>query len=161
LAEISPPVEEISAGVIDEEVSRAAVSKHVLIVDDSAIARKQIKRCVESVGVETTTLNDGRQALEYLKSIAESGEKPSDRLMMMISDIEMPEMDGYTLTAEVRADPRLADMYVLLHTSLSGVFNQAMVKKVGANEFLAKFNPDMLASLVAQRVREVDAQNNA
>ncbi len=161
LAEISPPVEEISAGVIDEEVSRAAVSKHVLIVDDSAIARKQIKRCVESVGVETTTLNDGRQALEYLKSIAESGEKPSDRLMMMISDIEMPEMDGYTLTAEVRADPRLADMYVLLHTSLSGVFNQAMVKKVGANEFLAKFNPDMLVSLVAQRVREVDAQNNA
>lgn len=161
LAEISPPVEEISAGVIDEDVSRAAVSKHVLIVDDSAIARKQIKRCVESVGVETTLLNDGRQALEYLKSIAESGEKPSNKLMMMISDIEMPEMDGYTLTAEVRADPRLSDMYVLLHTSLSGVFNQAMVKKVGANEFLAKFNPDMLASLVAQRVREVDEQNSA
>jgi len=161
LAEISPPVEEISAGVIDEEVSRAAVSKHVLIVDDSAIARKQIKRCVESVGAETTTLNDGRQALDYLKRIAESGEKVSNKIMMMISDIEMPEMDGYTLTAEVRADPRLADLYVLLHTSLSGVFNQAMVKKVGANEFLAKFNPDMLASLVAQRVREVDEQNNA
>ncbi|HSB95645.1 MAG TPA: chemotaxis protein, partial [Spongiibacteraceae bacterium] len=46
LAEISPPVEEISAGVIDEAVTRAAISKHVLIVDDSAIARKQIKRCV-------------------------------------------------------------------------------------------------------------------
>jgi len=156
LAEISPPVEEISAGVIDEEVTRAAVSKHVLIVDDSAIARKQIKRCVESVGVETTTMNDGRQALNYLRSIADSGEKPSNKIMMMISDIEMPEMDGYTLTAEVRADPRLSDMFVLLHTSLSGVFNQAMVKKVGANEFLAKFNPDLLASVVAQRIRTVD-----
>ena len=157
LAEISPPVEEISAGVIDEAVSRAAVSKHVLIVDDSTIARKQIKRCVESVGAETTVLNDGRQALDYLKAIADSGEKASDKIMMMISDIEMPEMDGYTLTAEVRADSRLSDLFVLLHTSLSGVFNQAMVKKVGANEFLPKFNPDLLAAMVAQRVREVDA----
>jgi two-component system, chemotaxis family, chemotaxis protein CheV len=158
LAEISPPVEEISAGVIDEAVSLAAISKHVLIVDDSTIARKQIKRCVESVGAETTVLNDGRQALDYLKAIADSGEKASDKIMMMISDIEMPEMDGYTLTAEIRADSRLNDLYVLLHTSLSGVFNQAMVKKVGANEFLPKFNPDLLAALVARRVREVDGE---
>ncbi len=161
LAEISPPVEDISAGVIDEEVSRAAISKHVLIVDDSTIARKQIKRCVESVGAETTVLNDGRQALEYLKAIADSGERASDKIMMMISDIEMPEMDGYTLTAEIRADSRLNDLYVLLHTSLSGVFNQAMVKKVGANEFLPKFNPDLLAAMVAQRVREADGENKA
>lgn len=161
LAEISPPVEEISAGVIDEATSRAAISKHVLIVDDSTIARKQIKRCVESVGAETTVLNDGRQALEYLKALADSGEKVSDKIMMMISDIEMPEMDGYTLTAEVRADSRLNDLFVLLHTSLSGVFNQAMVKKVGANEFLPKFNPDLLAALVARRVREVDGEDEA
>jgi two-component system chemotaxis response regulator CheV len=160
LAEISPPVEEISAGVIDEAVARAAISKHVLIVDDSTIARKQIKRCVESVGAETTVLNDGRQALDYLKAIADSGEKASDKIMMMISDIEMPEMDGYTLTAEIRADSRLSDLFVLLHTSLSGVFNQAMVKKVGANEFLPKFNPDLLAAMVASRVREVDGEDN-
>lgn len=156
LAEVSPPVESVSAGVIDEAVAKAAVSKHVLIVDDSAIARKQIRRCVESVGVETTTLNDGRQALEYLRGLADAGTRPSSQLLMMISDIEMPEMDGYTLTAEVRADPRLSDMFVLLHTSLSGVFNQAMVKKVGADEFLAKFNPDSLAAVVAQRIRAVD-----
>src|SRR5690606_22550160 len=142
LAEVSPPVEEVSAGVIDAEVAAAAVSKHVLIVDDSAIARKQIKRCVESVGVETTLLNDGRQAIEYLRGLADAGENVPRKLMMMISDIEMPEMDGYTLTAEVRHDPRLSGLFVLLHTSLSGVFNQAMVKKVGADEFLAKFNPD-------------------
>jgi two-component system, chemotaxis family, chemotaxis protein CheV len=161
LAEVSPPVESVSAGVVDEEVTRAAVSKHVLIVDDSAIARKQIKRCVESVGCETTTLNDGRAALNYLRTLADEGGKVSSKLMMMISDIEMPEMDGYTLTAEVRADPRLKDMFVLLHTSLSGVFNQAMVKKVGANEFLAKFNPDLLAAVVAQRIRDVSAEDKS
>lgn len=124
----------------------------MLIVDDSAIARKQIKRCVESIGCETTLLNDGKQALDYLTAIADAGEKVSDRFLMMISDIEMPEMDGYTLTAEVRHDTRMNGLYILLHTSLSGVFNQAMVKKVGADQFLPKFNPDSLAALVAERI---------
>ena len=155
LAEVSPMADEISHGVVDEEVSRAAVAKHVLIVDDSAIARKQIKRCVETVGCETTLLNDGRQALEWLQAMVDRGEKPAEKLLMVISDIEMPEMDGYTLTASVRQDPRMNDLFILLHTSLSGVFNQAMVKKVGADEFLAKFNADRLAALVADRIRAV------
>ena len=155
LAEVSPMTDEISQGVVDEEVTRAAVAKHVLIVDDSAIARKQIKRCVETVGCDTTLLNDGRQALEWLQAMVDRGERPAEKLLMVISDIEMPEMDGYTLTASVRQDPRMNDLFILLHTSLSGVFNQAMVKKVGANEFLAKFNADRLAALVADRIRAV------
>ncbi len=153
LAEVSPPVEEVSAGVITEAVSQAAVAKHVLIVDDSAIARKQIKRCVESIGCETTLLNDGKQALDYLTSLADNGESVNEKFLMMISDIEMPEMDGYTLTAEVRHDSRMNGLFILLHTSLSGVFNQAMVKKVGADQFLPKFNPDSLAAVVAERIR--------
>ena len=64
----------------------------------------------------------------------------------------MPEMDGYTLTAEIRAHDQLKNLWVLLHTSLSGVFNQAMVKKVGANDFIPKFNPDELASAVQKRL---------
>lgn len=155
LSEVSPVIEEISLGVIDEDVSIAAAALHVLIVDDSAIARKQIKRCVETVGVETTLLNDGRQALDYLNSLADDGVDVTAKFLVMISDIEMPEMDGYTLTAAVRSDPRLAGLHVVLHTSLSGVFNQAMVKKVGADNFLAKFNPDQLATMVSDRIKEV------
>ncbi|MGN3516458.1 hypothetical protein ACTFXU_21390, partial [Pseudomonas aeruginosa] len=68
-----------------------------------------------------------------------------------------PEMDGYTLTAEIRSDPRLQKLHILLHTSLSGVFNQAMVKKVGADDFLAKFRPDDLAARVVERIKAVDA----
>jgi two-component system chemotaxis response regulator CheV len=66
----------------------------------------------------------------------------------------MPEMDGYTLTAEIKADPRMASLHVILHTSLSGVFNQAMVEKVGADDFIAKFNPDELAMAVKKWVHE-------
>jgi len=75
---------------------------------------------------------------------------------MLISDIEMPEMDGYTLTAEIRNNEKLSHMWVLLHTSLSGVFNEAMVQKVGANDFIPKFNPDELAKAVQRRMELED-----
>ena len=133
-----------------------AVTKHVLIVDDSSVARKQVLRCLQTVGVEVTALNDGREALNYLKKMADEGHNPDKELLMLISDIEMPEMDGYTLTTEIRSDPRMQKLHILLHTSLSGVFNQAMVKKVGADDFLAKFKPDDLAARVVDRIRISD-----
>ncbi|SDU17416.1 chemotaxis protein CheV [Halopseudomonas salegens] len=152
LAEVVPMEEGITAGIIDEQTQAEAVSRRVLVVDDSLIARKQVTRCLEEVGVEVIALNDGKQALNYLKDMAERGEDVTKELLLMVSDIEMPEMDGYTLTAEVRNDPRLSGLHIMLHTSLSGVFNQAMVKKVGANDFLAKFRPDELANRVIDRL---------
>lgn len=156
LSEVSPSELTLSDDAIKEEVSSRAASKHILIVDDSGVARKQIKRLAETVGVTTTTLNDGRQAIDHLKSLVADDSDIDDHLLMMISDIEMPEMDGYTLTAEVRSDPRLAKLFVLLHTSLSGVFNEAMVKKVGADDFLAKFHPDELAKRVGDQILKRD-----
>ena len=67
------------------------------------------------------------------------------RYAMVISDIEMPAMDGYTLTSEIRRDPALSGLYVLLHTSLSGVFNRAMVERVGADDFVPKYSQQELA----------------
>lgn len=152
LSEVSPTSESVSSGVITEEVQQKATTLRVLTVDDSSVARKQVTRCLETVGVEVTALNDGRQALEYLKNMVAEGKDPSEEFLMLISDIEMPEMDGYTLTAEIRNDPRMQKLHIILHTSLSGVFNQAMVKKVGADDFLAKFRPDDLAARVVERI---------
>jgi len=157
LAEVAPTSEVISEGVIDVDTQAKAVSKKVLICDDSSVARKQVIRCLETVGVEVIALNDGRQAYDYLMQMAAQGKQVDEELLMLISDIEMPEMDGYTLTAEIRSDPRLQKMHIILHTSLSGVFNQAMVKKVGADDFLAKFRPDELAARVVDRIKAVEA----
>ena len=156
LAEVSPSPETITHGVVDVETRSKALSLRVLTVDDSSVARKQVARCLQSVGVEVVSLNDGRQALNYLRKLVEEGKDPSEEFLMMISDIEMPEMDGYTLTAEIRNDPRMQKLHIILHTSLSGVFNQAMVKKVGADDFLAKFRPDDLASRVVDRIKAAD-----
>jgi two-component system chemotaxis response regulator CheV len=153
LAEVAPMSEAISAGVVDAETQDKALRLRVLTVDDSSVARKQVTRCLQTIGVEVVALNDGRQALDYLRKLVDEGKKPEDEFLMMISDIEMPEMDGYTLTAEVRADSRMQKLHIILHTSLSGVFNQAMVKKVGADDFLAKFRPDDLAARVVERIK--------
>src|SRR5690606_36663170 len=142
LAEISPAREGISAGVFEDGVAERVVKKHVLIIDDSSIARKQIQRVVEAMGIKTTIKKDGLEAFNYLQEMLAQGKHPYSELLMEISDIEMPEMDGYTLTAEIRNNPALKNLHIILHPALSGVFNEPMVKKVRADDFLAKFPPD-------------------
>jgi len=154
LAEVSPMNETMSESVVSEQVAEEAKKLHVLIVDDSKIARKQVTRCLEEVGVTVTALNDGMQAWNHLQELTDAGERIQDKYLMMISDIEMPEMDGYTLTTSIRNDPRIADFNIVLHTSLSGVFNKAMVEKVGADGFIAKFNPDILGEEVVKRIEQ-------
>jgi two-component system, chemotaxis family, chemotaxis protein CheV len=127
----------------------------VLVVDDSRVARNQIQRVLEELGIEAVLLPDGRQALDHLKSIVSQGEVATERYAMVISDIEMPSMDGYTLTTEIRRDARLADLFVLLHTSLSGIFNNAMVERVGADAFVAKFSPAELAEQISLHLAQV------
>ena len=95
---------------------------------------------------------DGLKALNLLKGWADTGEVMTDKLLMVFTDAEMPEMDGYRLTTEIRNDPRLRGLYVVMHTSLSGSFNDAMVKKVGCDNFLSKFQPDRLVDVVQERL---------
>lgn len=152
LAEFSPLGETVAESVIQKSAAksaeRAAAYLPVLVVDDSSVARRQIERCLSAIGLEVVLKNDGKQALDYLKSLTADGSKATDHLAMVISDVEMPEMDGYTLVTRVKADPNMSGSFIMLHTSLSGIFNQAMVKKVGADDFMAKFSPDELAERV-------------
>ena len=147
LNEISPVSTEVSAELVDASVEHNTHGRPVLVADDSSVARKQVQRALEAIGVQCVLAKDGREALNMLLEMAKNG-PIKDQIALVISDIEMPEMDGYTFTAEIRNNPNLKDLHVILHTSLSGVFNQAMVQKVGANNFIAKFQPDELAKAV-------------
>ncbi len=131
--------------------------KHmVMVVDDSSVARKQIQRTFEQMSVECILATNGQEALDILKDWADKEPAKLDELSMIISDIEMPVMDGYTLATEIRHDPRLKGMYILLHSSLSGVFNQAMVKKVGADLFIAKFDSNELAQAFLRKIHPAE-----
>ncbi len=156
LADLYPMPTEVSKDVADDEVRKKAQAYQILIVDDSSVARNQMQRSLEGLGIKVTSCNNGRMAWDLLCDMAGRGVDVTENFLMVISDIEMPEMDGYTLTSMIREDERMSNMHVVLHTSLSGGFNVSMVKKVGADGFLAKFNPDDLATAVVQRIQKVE-----
>jgi two-component system chemotaxis response regulator CheV len=145
----------ISSQVLDEEINKHLQGRKVLVVDDSATARWQIRETLSQLGIEIIEEKNGLQALKTLKAWADSGKNIEDEILMMFTDAEMPEMDGYRLTSEVRSDPRMASLYVALNTSLSGSFNEAMVEKVGCDRLISKFQPDVLVDVVQERMREV------
>lgn len=151
LQEITGASEEVSAGVIESTLETQG--QHILVVDDSLVARNQVKRVLDQLGITATLAKDGEEAWQLLTKWIAEGKDITQFLSMIISDIEMPRMDGYTLTTKIREHPQTNQLYVLLHTSLSGVFNQAMVEKVGADRFLAKFSPDELAKIVQERLK--------
>ncbi len=155
LAEIVDYDVSISEGVLDEELSRKMVGRKILIVDDSSTARSQVKGTLSQLGLEILECNDGLEALDLLKSWCDEGRDVASELLLMITDAEMPEMDGYKLTHEVRSDSRMKDLYITLNTSLSGSFNEAMVEKVGCNKFISKFQPDVLVKVTQDRLRDI------
>jgi two-component system chemotaxis response regulator CheV len=157
--EIHPCNKTVSSSVKQELnlAKKQNQEKIILIADDSSVARSQIKRCIDQLNLNSLAFNDGKQALDYLQDLVRAGSNPHEEILMIISDVEMPVMDGYTLTTEIRKDAALKELYIILHTSLSGVFNESLVKKVGANNFIAKFQPDILAKEIKSALH---AQNN-
>ncbi|MDY0005854.1 MAG: chemotaxis protein CheV [Spongiibacteraceae bacterium] len=144
---------DVSEGVLDQDIREVARGMEVLVVDDSPVATEQARRVLEQLDLKVSVETNGLRALQRLRAWADAGFTVADRLLMLVTDAEMPEMDGYRLTAEIRSDPRLRDLYVVLHTSLSGEFNRAMVKQVGCDDFLSKFQPDALAAVAQSRIR--------
>lgn len=155
LNEISPANAEVSKEFAETVQVENPRNKIIFIADDSSVARSQVKKALSSLGLTIEMAKDGKEALDMLKELASETGDVTDKVAVLVSDIEMPEMDGYTLTAEIKSTPELAKLHVILHTSLSGVFNQAMVQKVGADDFIAKFHPDELATSV-QKWMETD-----
>lgn len=155
LAEIIDYDISISEGVLDQDLVNEMVGRNVLIVDDSSTARSQVRGTLSQLGLNIIECRDGLEALNLLKSWCDEGKNVVQDLLLMITDAEMPEMDGYKLTHEVRSDPRMKDLYVTLNTSLSGSFNDAMVKKVGCDRFISKFQPDLLVEVAQDRLRDV------
>jgi two-component system chemotaxis response regulator CheV len=124
----------------------------VFFADDSSVARKQITGTLDAMGVNYIAAINGRQAWEELSKIASyadsSGVPVKDMVQVILTDVEMPEMDGYMLTRKVKEDKRFAGIPVLMHSSLSSTSNQQLGKAVGVDEYVPKFEPQRLAQVL-------------
>lgn len=128
----------------------------VFFADDSIVARKQITRTLDAMKVKYVSSINGRDAWNELEKIAAyakaSGQEITDLVSLVLTDIEMPEMDGYILTKKIKSDPRFNGVAVVMHSSLSGMSNQKLGMSVGVDEYVPKFEPQRLSETLARRL---------
>ena len=150
LADLCPqPDEEAFAGVRPQTSLKA---KRVLFADDSAVARKQITKTLERLGLSYIQATTGKEAWEQLEALAAQakaeGRAVRDELQMILTDIEMPEMDGFTLAKQISSDHRFGGIPIIMHSSLTGTCNAEKGKAVGATDYITKFDPRVLAETI-------------
>ncbi len=135
-----------------------AANSTVFFADDSSVARNQIQRTLEAMQVPYVASVNGRQAWEELERIASysvaRGRSVRESVALVLTDVEMPEMDGYILTKLIKSDPRFAGVPVIMHSSLSGMSNQHLGLSVGVDEYVAKFEPQRLAETLARILKK-------
>jgi two-component system chemotaxis response regulator CheV len=129
----------------------------LLFADDSNIARKQIKKTLDVMGVDHIGAVNGAEAWRLISKLAHDceldGRDITSEIQAVLTDVEMPEMDGYVLTQKIKADPRLAHLPVIMHSSLTAQANQAMGRGVGADAYVSKFQPRELADTLEHFLR--------
>ena len=121
----------------------------VFFVDDSAVARKEIVMVLDKLGAKYQQATNGQEAWDRLQGLAnraqQDGIPVSDQISLILVDAEMPEMDGYVLTKNIKGDRRFDGIPVVMHSSLSSDANRDMGKRVGVDAYVAKFDPAVLA----------------
>lgn len=124
---------------------------NILLVDDSHVARKQLQDALDSVSIPYFVLTNGKEALQFMHDAATQGE-PID---ILVSDIEMPGLDGYELAFGVRDTPALSRTFIILHTSLNSQMSVSYAHQVGANEALTKFDAEELVLAMLRGAKEL------
>ena len=151
-------VEQIMANTFGESIIGQIERMHeaddfnVFFVDDSAVARKKIAEVFDKLGVKHKHALNGLEAWTRLLGIAshcqQLGRSVRDEVNLILVDAEMPEMDGYVLTKNIKSDARFDGIPVVMHSSLSSEANRAMGKNVGVDAYVAKFDAEVLAETI-------------
>jgi two-component system chemotaxis response regulator CheV len=152
LRNLAPPEKpDIDLQAIGDKI-RIKPGSVVLAADDSVVARALIEQGLEAMGLPFIMAKTGKEAWDQLNAIAAGAEAEGktvyDKVAMLVTDLEMPEMDGFTLTRNVKKSNRFADMPVVIHSSLSGTTNEEHVRSVGADAYVAKFSAEELAGTI-------------
>jgi two-component system chemotaxis response regulator CheV len=130
---------------------------NVLFADDSPLARREITQVLEKLGVRYQQATNGREAWDKLQALAAQAQADGvaldQRLRLVLTDAEMPEMDGYVLARNIKADARFGAIPVVMHTSLSSHATGIIGRSAGVDSYVAKFEPVTLAATLRPLLR--------
>jgi two-component system chemotaxis response regulator CheV len=157
LRNVMPPA---SDAITPESVGEAIAlppGTIVLAADDSPVARMMIEQGLGAMGVPFVMTKTGQEAWDRLQAIETEaqaeGKTALDKVAVVLTDLEMPVMDGFTLTRNIKQDPRFRSIPVVIHSSLTGTTNEAHVSAVGADAYVAKFMASELAAALRKVLR--------
>lgn len=123
-----------------------------IVADDSKVARTLLEQSLATMGIPFDMHITGLSAWNKVQALAKEARaenRPiSDKISFVLTDLEMPEMDGFTLTRNIRAESSLKNLPVVIHSSLSGNANEEHIRKVGADGYVAKFEVNELADAI-------------
>jgi len=161
LQRILPSAEvEVKAESIGPQVSLRPGSI-VIAADDSFVARTMIEQELKALHLPYEMYKNGQEAWTRIQAIAAecqaSGQPVHERIAVVLTDLEMPEMDGFTLTRNIKKEPAMRGVPVVVHSSLTGDTNENHVRSAGADAYVAKFAARELADVL----RRVLAQYSA
>lgn len=156
LSKVFPASPETTRAILTDVQREQLKPLQILLVDDSMVARKQLSDALDSINIPYQVTADGQHAL----AIMEQAEKNGHAIDILVSDIEMPGLDGYELAFEVKNNPAVADAYIILHTSLSSEISVSQAHQVGANEALTKFDAHELIEAMLRGANKVKAIAN-
>ncbi|MBT9551301.1 MAG: chemotaxis protein CheV [Hydrogenophaga sp.] len=126
----------------------------ILAADDSPVARMMIEQGLNAMGAPFVMTKTGQEAWERLQAFEDEahaeGKTARDKVALVLTDLEMPVMDGFTLTRNIKNDQRFKSIPVVIHSSLTGTANEAHVSSVGADAYVAKFVASELAATIRQ-----------
>ncbi|WP_024789298.1 chemotaxis protein [Lebetimonas sp. JH292] len=122
----------------------------VLLVDDSLTARKMEKEALEKMGFDVIEAKNGEEGLEKLEELySVYGDNLKEKLKLILSDVEMPKMDGYHMAAKIHNDSRFKNIPLIFSSSISDAFSDERGKAVGAEGYLVKFDPSKFYKSIA------------
>ena len=125
-----------------------------LVLDDSVTARKIVKEALSKMGFRVIEAIDGQEGLEKLAELYEAyGSSISEHLKLILSDVEMPRMDGFHFAANVKEDGRFKDIPIIFNSSISDHFSEMRGKEAGAEAYLVKFEASTFYDEVSRVVR--------
>jgi two-component system chemotaxis response regulator CheV len=158
LHDVIPSVREVKEGDIKLKEFAIKPGSVAIVAEDSKVARQMLEQGLKAMGIPAKMHNTGLEAWEQIKVMArqakEEGVSIRDKISMVLTDLEMPEMDGFTLTRNIKSDITLREIPVVIHSSLSGSANEDHVRKVGANGYVAKFEINQLSAVIHKVLEE-------
>ena len=126
-----------------EHITTEGEEKTILFAEDSAFFRKQVKNFMTEDGFKVLEAEDGRIAYELLKERAEE-------IDLVVTDLEMPNMDGFELTRKIKQDPSFSHLSVIALTSLASEAHVEKGKKAGIDEYEIKLDREKLMKIIKQ-----------